>query len=216
MDTKQQAIVSYIATSGHTQNATAKLEAYILQSCNGEAPYCFEAVRSLVKLYLLYPAKSSTQHLAYACLLVLFNDKTNDELLALKYMMSSQSAQEEPIKTALQAYGHLVACQFLDFWKSMGDLQANSDKIIQQMTKKSASFMQERILAIFALTYKAAPSKLILTAIQSDTLPKQDFAKLEGDSVVFATTAENSKSKQVFKQGLNFESVHSLMSKLAQ
>lgn len=217
MEAKQQAILSFIATSGHSPKASTKLEEYIVESCKGAAPYCFEAIRSLVKLYLLYPTKASSNHLAYGCLLVLFNDKTNDQLLALKYMIGSQSAQEEPIKTILQCYDYFTACQFAKFWNSMGALQGNSDAIIQAMAKKSVPDMQERVLAVFALTYKVAPSTLILAAIESDTLPTtQTFATLDGDRVIFAATVDNTKSKQVFKQGLNFESVHSLMSKLAQ
>jgi hypothetical protein len=220
MDAKQQAIASFIATSGHTQAATTKLEECVMESCRGDAPYCgFEAIRSLVKLYLLYPAKSSAKHLAYACFLVLQYYETNDQLLALKYMIGNHpnNLQHEPLQTVLQAYDHLTSCRFADFWKAMASLQASSDTTIQSMAKNATVRLQGRILAIFALTYKDAPAQLVLTAIQAKNLPdQQTFAKLEANKVVFAATAENTKSKQVFKEGLNFDAVYSLMSKLAQ
>jgi hypothetical protein len=221
MDAKQQAIASFIAASSHTQAATTKLEEYLLESCRGQdAPYCgFDVIRSLVKLYLLYPAKSSAKNLSYACFLVLQHDDTNDQLLALKYMIGNHPSnlQYEPLQTVLQAYDHLTACRFADFWKAMAALQASSDTTLQSMAKNATVRLQERILAIFALTYKEAPAQLVLSAIQSKNLPNQQtFAKLEGDKVVFAATAENTKTKLVFKEGLNFDAVYSLMSKIAQ
>ena len=191
-----------------------KLEEYLEQACRGEAAFIFDAVRRLIKLYVLFPAssKATTKNMGYASLLTFV--KCNDNLLALRYLIPMAKQQQEPFKSVFQCSAYLTACNFADFWKTFVNLQTSDDVLVQKTSQAAVSHFQQTILEILALSYKKAPVSIILAALNVKTLPST--LSIEDDTVVFTATAENTKRERVYQEGINFGNVTLLLHKMGQ
>jgi len=220
--------VRSILTASYSPSSVPKLEEYLMAACRGDAPYIFDAVRTLVKLYQLFPSTSSPKNIGYACLLTLLqgycNDSSSTDLLALSYLIpvSSGVAKEEPCFTIFKCSEHLIACHFAEFWKVYASLQNSSDTVVQEMAAKFIPNIQAAILAVLALSYKEAPAAIVLTALNVDkvtavnSLKSPVVASISQDTVVFVATADNTKRQRVYQEGVGFSAVSSLLNKIAQ
>ena len=208
-------IKQLIKLDGYNPSKIPKLEEYLLQTCRGDAPYVFDGVRVLIKLYTLFPAKANDTNMAYACLVTFLNDR--DSLLALQYMIPMSTQKQEPSRTILSCSELLSACRYPEFWTAFESLQKSSDSVIQKMTQSSVSSLQSVILSTLALSYRKAPLPLVLRSLNSTALPTTKECTIEGkDTVVFAATANNTKRERAYQEGVNFSTVSGLLQKMAQ
>jgi hypothetical protein len=116
-----EAEIRALLVKSYSPAAVPKLEEYLEAACQGEAPYIFDAVRTLIKLYQLFPAAAAAnakKNIGYACLLALLRGENEDDLLALQYMIPTATQKEEPGASAHQCAALFRACLFADFWKT--------------------------------------------------------------------------------------------------
>lgn len=206
--------------------AVPKLEAYLESACRGDAPYNFDAVRTLVKLYQLFPAAAAAnakKNIGYACLLALLYGENQDDLLALQYMIPTATQKEEPCASVNRCASLFRACLFADFWQTFNStLVNNSDAVVQQVCQAAVPAVRQSILAVVALTYKEAPMAVVLAALGTDASVSSEIssspvvASVTADTVTFVATPDNSKRQRVFQEGVSFQTVSSLLHKMTQ
>jgi translation initiation factor 3 subunit K len=212
-------------------SAVPQLQAHVAAQAKGETPYLFDAIRVLIKLYQLYPdsattsdatTMSKTEAIALACLLALQQNMT--DFLALVYMIPPNTMQAEPCSVIQACADALDACQYDQFWTQLQKLQSCDMPSVAALAKQCVSAFQSNILSTLALTYRQAPSAVVLKALQLDSLAgvtalqhsAVEFVSASDNVVTFKATADNTKREQVFHQAVGFSAITSLMSKLAQ
>jgi hypothetical protein len=164
----------------------------------------FDAVRTLVKLYLLFPATYSPSKASRCFLLALLQYPSTD-LLALTYMTPN------PPKAILSAGDLLDACQFHDFWKVYDDLASDVD--LAPIVTGSRVSLQGSILNVLALTFISAPASVVLTCCNASSLKEANGTFLRShpavqsvtdDRVIFKPTSDNTKRQRVFQEGISY------------
>ena len=210
MAPSESEILTLLSSQSYSPSSAAPLEEYLAAQVAGEAPYMFDAVRTLVKIYQLFPDTKKDENIKSACMLALL-EYPNTDILALNYLIPP-SVDVSDIQTCAK---QLDACQFTEFWKS---LEAISDSKIKAMGQKSVKRFQEAIAQVLALTYQVAPLSVVSKALNTD----KDIAslavveKVEGDKVLFVKTSDNTKRERVYQEGVNFATVSSLLHKISQ
>jgi len=209
----------------YSPSMIAGLEDYLDAACRAQAPYVFDAVRTLIKLYQIFP-DSNLQNIGRCCCLAFLNNTNDDDtdLLALQYMIPSAVLQEqEPVVSVLKCSAAATACQFAAFWKAYDALlQYSADPAIAAMAQQSKPARQHAILGMLALSYQEAPTAIVLQAINVasvadlEQLQSPVVRAVSAETVTFASTADNTKRQRVFVEGATFQTVHSLLSKMAQ
>lgn len=137
-----------VLDNGYTPSAVPQLEAYLQLQMKQQAPYHGDAIRSLIKHYLLFPNTCNLNHVAEALLLAAMEFPNHADYIALSYMLphpasvagsSSSSSANSNSKQALdlassatpviatikECFAHLEACQFTKFWASYALLEKN-------------------------------------------------------------------------------------------
>ena len=220
-----EADVRVLLSGSYNLDMIAGLEDYVQAACEGQAPYVFDAVRTLVKLYQIFRPRASTANLGRCCCLAFVHGPDGDtQLLALQYMIPSIVLQEqEPIVTVLQCSATMTACQFTQFWKAYdGLLQYSADPILAGLARQSIAGRQQAILRMLALSYQTAPTALVLQAIQAASastlkqLSSTVVASVTDETVTWVSTPDNTKRQRVFVEGATFATVSALMGKLQQ
>jgi translation initiation factor 3 subunit K len=214
-------IRSLLAAQSYSANSLPQLEAYLAAVASGQAPYIFDANRTLVKLYQFYPKKSNEKNIAHACMLALLNYPATD-LLALSYLIPLATFTAEPFATIGKCSEQLDSCEFTEFWKTFALLQKSPDAAIQSLAASAVGKLQGSILSTLALSYKQAPALVVLTALNATAV--NDISQLKNsvvesvsqDTVVFVASADNTKRKRVYQEGVNFTAISSLMAKMGQ
>jgi hypothetical protein len=229
MSSFTEADVRTLLASSASPSLVPKFEEYLLAACSGRAPYLFDAVRVLVKLYQLFPPTLNVHNIGYACLLALVegycHDMNTTDLLAISYLLPPTSGvvHVEPCATIFQCYEHLTACHFTEFWQTYeGLLQYNTDPRLQQVAKDHIPALQQAIVGVLALTFKEAPTTTVLLALNVENiaavaaLKSPAIVSASDSSVVFVGTPDNTKRQRVYQEGVSFNAVSSLLNKMAQ
>jgi translation initiation factor 3 subunit K len=196
-------------------------EEYLAAQVSGDAPYIFDAVRTLVKLYQFFPEKKNETNVGHCCMLALLNYPTTD-LLALSYMIPTHAFTAEPMATIQTCSEQLDACNFTEFWKTFALLQKSADAAVAGMAKNMEGKLQGSILSTLALSYKEAPASVVLTALNVTSvnavtaLNNPTVESITADTVVFLASQDNTKRKRVYQEGVNFTAISSLMAKMGQ
>lgn len=214
MGWSEDEITKVVAQGGYTPAKIPKLEEYLLQVCSGDAPYVFDAVRVLVKLYLLFPSHSNATNMAYVSLATIINDM--DKLQALQYLIPMETQKQEPCRTIFECSELLSTCRYKEFWSTYDSLQQSSYPVIQKMAQSSVPKLQAAVLQTLALSYRNAPLPFVLQSLNTKSLPDQSLCSVSGDKVVFTATADNTKRERVYQEGISFSTVTSLLQKMAQ
>jgi translation initiation factor 3 subunit K len=209
---------TYISASSLPQ-----LEAYLAAQTSGDAPYMFDAVRTLVKLYQFFPEKSNSTNIGHCCMLALLNYPATD-LLALSYLIPLATFKLEPFATIQKCSEQLDSCEFIEFWKTFALLQKSDDAAIKGMATKHEGKLQSSILSTLALSYKEAPASVVLTALNITKIdaitalknPTVESISSDSKVVVFVASQDNTKRKRVYQEGVNFTAISSLMAKMGQ
>jgi translation initiation factor 3 subunit K len=214
---------SLLASQTYSASSLPVYEAYLAAQVSGNAPYIFDAVRTLVKLYQLFPEKKNEVNIGHCCMLALSNYPETD-LLALSYMIPTSTFTTEPMATIQKCSEQLDACNFIEFWKTFAVMQQSSDAAIKGManSKSMEGKLQGAILSTLALSYKEAPASVVLTALNVTSvnavtaLKNPTVESITADTVVFLASQDNTKRKRVYQEGVNFTAISSLMAKMGQ
>lgn len=203
----------------------AGLEDYVTAACEGQAPYVFDAVRTLVKLYQIFRSQSNTANLGRCCCFTFLHGQDDTQLLALQYLIPSTILKEPEslVAMVLECSAAATACQFADLWKSYEGLQNYSaDPAIAHLAKTSIPTLQQTVLRNLALTYHTAPTDLVLKAVNASSVSELEqisslvVASVTADEVIFVSTPDNTKRQRVFVEGATFNTVSALLAKNMQ
>ena len=210
-----------VISQGYYPSSVEPLEAYLNSMAKGDAPYLFDAVRTLVKLYQLYPETCDDEMKVARCLMLALLRYPATDLTALFYMVP-HILTREPFGTIRKCGEHLDACRFGDFWKEYAVLQSSGDAVVSGLAISSVEQLQKAILDALALSYKEAPASVVTSALNVDsvkaveTLKHSSVEKVSADSVVFVSTPDNTKRERVYQEGVTFATISSLLSKMSQ
>jgi hypothetical protein len=221
MTISESDIRSLVSNTSYSPLSIPKLEEYLLACCKGEVNYIFDAIRTLIKLYQLFPVPSSPSdnnssisnpnavaakairytNIGYACLLAMCEYPNTTDLLALSYMIPQIITLKEPCCTVYKCADQLKSCHFDEFWKLYQNSLLNStDPIARNVANRLIRRMQESILVVLALSYKVAPLRIVQKAIGADVVEYHDVIhKPSKDSVVESVQDQN----VIFKASLD-------------
>lgn len=197
-----------------------KFEEYVTAQVSGQIAYHSDSVRRLIKLYQLYPTTSNPEKVAQGCLLALLKYPEHTDFLALKYIIPTNIMNQEPCALIKTCFDQLESCQFSQFWESYEQIKSSS--LGGYLSDTTAKTIQGAILQVLSLTYKEAPSSVILPALKlssMDAVKALNHGSVESvsnDKVIFVPTGDNTKRQRLYQESLNFESISALMSKIAQ
>lgn len=192
MTVSESDIRSLVSNTSYSPLSISKLEEYLLACCNGEVIYMFDAIRTLVKLYQLFPIPTSPNdegvaasgnaattaktirytNIGYACLLALYEYPNSTDLLALSYMIPQMiTSLKEPCCNVYKCIDQLKLCQYNEFWKIYNNTLLNSmDPIVKKVSTRNIHRIQESIIYVIALTYKSASLTMVKKACGIDVI----------------------------------------------
>lgn len=205
MSVPSEAEIKTLMQSSYSPSQVGPLEDYVDAISAGNAPYMFDAVRTLVKLYLLFPATYNTSKVS-RCFLLAMAQYPGTDLLALTYMVPNAPG------AILQCGDLLDACQFQDFWK-LYDALPSTDPDLAPIVASSRVQLQRAVLSVLALTYQSAPASIVLSCCNSSSVKDAEATFLKShpavesvasDRVVFKPTTDNSKRQRVFQEGISY------------
>jgi hypothetical protein len=214
-------IRSLLTSQSYSASSVAPLEEYLAAQVAGEAPYVFDAVRTLIKLYQLFPETCNEQNIGRGYMLALL-EYPNTDLLALSYMVPQPILDKEYCATIQICASQLNSCKFTDFWKTFESLQKSGDAGIQSLAKRSVKRMQESVVQVLALTYKNAPVAVVLTALNIKSagditaLKSAAVESVDSEKVVFVPTVDNTKRQRVYQEAVDFSTISNLLMEIAQ
>ena len=199
----------------YSPSSAPQLESYVKAMSSNDAPYLFDAIRILIKLYQQHPSIAKSDVMAAGFMLALTQYPSTD-LLALSYLIPPAVLAAEPCASIQAAADQLQACQFATFWETC----QNTPALQTLLSAGARRRLQTAILSVLACTYKEAPTALVLQALQaSSTKDLEGEAAVESandTSVVFVSTADNTKRQRVYQKGVNFSTISSLLTEIAQ
>jgi hypothetical protein len=221
-----QALVD--SSSPYSPSNKPKLEAYLRAQATGNAAYSFEANRILMKLYQFFPTTASVDdkekernNSALALLLALLQYPNTTDFLALACIVPDRLKSQEPCASIVQCADALDGCQYVEFWKLWKNLEGNTPAAIACVPlAQHHAPLQVAIGGVLALTYRTAPLKLVLAALDTGDLTSRADLKalvesVDASNVYFVATPDNTKRNRVF-QDVDFSSISNLMSKIAK
>lgn len=245
-------IQTLLAESAYNPAITPQLEKYVRAQVSAvsstlvasESPnvqYCFDANRTLIKLYNFFPHLEGEQGInitALAAFLALLQFPDTD-FMALTCLIPERVQSLEPCATLVRCADLLESCQFSEFWPEFrklgipeygardGELTVSTDrKLLSNAVNGSTASDQIRsnMIKMLARTYRTAPLSLVLGALDlkcPDSLTafgsKVDggiVEKVENDTVTFVASADNTKRVgSSFKEGVSYDEVSVMMAK---
>jgi translation initiation factor 3 subunit K len=219
------------SSSPYSPSNKVKLEAYLRAQATGSAAYSFEANRILMKLYQFFPTTATAEdkekertNTALALVLALLQFPSTTGLLALSCVVPERLQTQEPCASILQCADLLDSCRFAEFWTAWKSLEGNPPAVIAAVPlSQYHAKLQVGICSVLALTYRAAPLKLVLAALDMATgtelTSRSDLAatigNVDASQVYFVATAANTKRHRVY-QDVDFTSISNLMAKISK
>ncbi|CAB9505990.1 factor 3 subunit K [Seminavis robusta] len=218
------------SASPYSPSNKVKLEAYLRAQATGNAAYSFEANRILMKLYQFFPTTATVDdkekertNSSLSLVLALLQYPNTTDLLALSCLIPERLKAQEPCASILQCAEYLDACQFTEFWNVWKSLETNTHAAIAAVPlTKHHAVLQAGICSVLALTYRTAPLKTVLAALDiasgAELTSRQDLVgidKADASNVYFGATADNTKRNRVF-QDVDFTSISNLMAKISK
>lgn len=104
----------------------------------------------------------------------------------------------------------LDSCRFAEFWTLYKTLESNESLL--PLVKSGTDHLCQSIASVLALSYRTAPLSVVTCALHTDNVAKY-VESVNGDTVSFAATADNTKRGRVFQEGVTFTEIATLMSK---
>jgi translation initiation factor 3 subunit K len=214
----KESVEALLTKSPYSASNQGVLEAYVIAQAKGECPYYMDANRSLLKLYQFSPQSANETNVSLILVLALLEFPSTD-LLALSYLVPERMQTAEPCATILKCADLLESCKFSDFWEAYGAMAG--DDQIKALVSASREPLQRAIIEVLALSYRTSSLSKVLAAsnlTSGDDLSKLKHACVEsvgGDKVVFVASADNTKRKRVFQEGVNFGAIATMMAKVS-
>jgi len=87
-----------------------------------------------------------------------------------------------------------------------------SDGTLGSLVKSSKEKLCKSIAGVLALSYRAAPLTFVQAALNEQDVSKY-AEKVDGDTVYFPSTADNTKRDRVFQEGVTFGEISTLINK---
>jgi hypothetical protein len=231
-----------VLTKSYSASSIPSLEEYLLATCRGESPYVFDAVRTLIKLYQLFPVSPSNddtstmsnrkKNTGYACVLAM----QHHDFLALSFLIpkapnssaassSSTEAENVVVAASIRCSSLLDACLFAEFWKKYNESFLSSTskdentEMLAALARSAIRTLQQTILATLALVYKEAPLQFVMDSLnvqRAEEIPVGNgvVESLTAATVVFSASADNTKRQRVYQEGVSFSTVSALMQKM--
>lgn len=211
-------ITSLLESSAYSAESIPQLAAYVQAQASGAAPYSFAANRALTKLYQIFPDKEDESTIARVLLLSLLEFPSTD-LLALSCLIPERVQTSGSCEAVLRCFDLLDSCQFAAFWTAFDALKEGSDETFTSLAARATEKLSKSIAGVLALSYRSAAASMVVAACNvksADALASyESVERVEGDSVTFVATAENTKRDRVFQEGVGFDAISSLMTKAA-
>jgi CSN8/PSMD8/EIF3K family len=104
----------------------------------------------------------------------------------------------------------LDSCQFAQFWTLYKTLESNESLL--PMVESGTDRLCQSIATVLALSYRTAPLSVVTSALHTDNVAKY-VESVNGDTVSFPATPDNTKRGRVFQEGVTFTEIATLMSK---
>mmetsp|Transcript_1690 Transcript_1690/g.2889 ORF Transcript_1690/g.2889 Transcript_1690/m.2889 type:complete len:247 (-) Transcript_1690:112-852(-) len=228
-------VLALLEDSAYNPAIVNQLEAYaksqvetLYLSSGGKAAYFFDANRTLAKLYQFFPHLADNSNYALILLLALLEFPSTD-FSALGYLVPERMQEIEPAVTLVRCSDLLEQCQFAEFWNTFRPLVLSEEapELLKSAVASPSAVnkLRRSILGLLALTYRAAPMSVVLPAldmretselskfVSDDPDVKAIVEKVDGESVTFFATASNTKRDKVFKEGVSFVSVSTMINK---
>lgn len=185
-------IQTLLSDSAYDPTICPKLEAYVraqvsavastLVASESDVQYCFDANRTLIKLYQFFPHLEGELGMtitALAAFLALLQFPETD-FMALSCLIPERVQSMEPCATLVRCAELLESCSFKDFWPEFrklgipeygardGETVVSADrKLLSNAVNGSTASNQIRsnMIKMLARTYRSAPLKLVLAAL---------------------------------------------------
>mmetsp|Transcript_21175 Transcript_21175/g.39535 ORF Transcript_21175/g.39535 Transcript_21175/m.39535 type:complete len:228 (-) Transcript_21175:66-749(-) len=213
-------VESLLSKGSYKTSNQSTLEAYVEAQAAGEGEYYFEANKALLKIYQFLPTKTDPSKVVLILLLGLLEYPSTD-LLAFSYLVPERLQTAEPrVASVLECSRLLDSCKFAEFWEAFGKMDSGDDENLKALIGRSTAVLQRGILQVLALTYKSASLSKVLASLKlsssDEVLKLKDpcIASIEGDTVTFVSTAENTKRNRVFRDGLSYGAIANMMAKV--
>ena len=87
-----------------------------------------------------------------------------------------------------------------------------SDGTVGSLVKSSKERLCKAIAGVLALSYRSAPLAFVQAALDEQDVSKY-VEKVDGDTVYFPSTADNTKRDRVFQEGVTFSEISTLIHK---
>lgn len=233
-DLTKDAIEAKLAQNPGGASNLAMLEAFVAVQVASAAAndgslsstYSLTANRTLLKLYQFQPAQSDPCKAAtlLALSLVASYSTGGTDVMALVYLLPERILRAEPCATALKCYHLLDSCQFTEFWKVWatlpGDIAVGDPTLLSKVVNGAQSQLRRAILQVWAVTYKSAPLGKVLEALNLKTVDELQALQepcveaVNGDTIVFVATSNNTKRERVFQEGLGYAAIAEMMAKV--
>mmetsp|Transcript_24625 Transcript_24625/g.53098 ORF Transcript_24625/g.53098 Transcript_24625/m.53098 type:complete len:270 (-) Transcript_24625:60-869(-) len=186
-------IQTLLSESAYDPSVCPKLEAYVraqvsavastlVASESPDVQYCFDANRTLIKLYQFFPHLEGELGItitALAAFLAMLRFPETD-FTALSCLIPERVQSMEPCATLVRCAELLESCQFSDFWPEFrklgipeygareGETVVSADrKLLSNAVNGSSASSQIRsnMIKMLARTYRSAPLSLVLAAL---------------------------------------------------
>jgi translation initiation factor 3 subunit K len=215
-------VESLMAKGSYKTSNQSTLEAYADAQATGEGEYYFEANKALLKIYQFLPKSGDPNKVALVLLLAMLEyPSASTDWLSLSYLIPERLQKTEPITTALRCNKLLDACDFVEFWKKFGTINASGDKYIEALVGRATEVLQKGILEAMALTYRSASLEKVLANLNMDASSAATLSQIpcvesvEGGIVVFVAATDNTKRSRVFQEGVSYGAIANMMSTVA-
>jgi len=109
-----EALRELVQQKPYDRTSIAKLEEFVASAVKNEQ-YDFEIVKSLLKLYGVYPEEIKIDVVANVLVLALMRLPSTD-FLNLACLVPHKLQKKEPLKSIFTCADHLDRCQFVEFW----------------------------------------------------------------------------------------------------
>lgn len=202
----------------YTQEKVKPLEEYLLQQV-ADGSYDFEANKTLLKLYLLYPPLANQEKVETILLKALLNLPATDFTLLL-YILPEKLQTDETVLTIKDAAEALETARYANFWSIL-----NSRGPVFAAIPTWKDDIRKIILVVHAATYQSVDKAHIadgvgLTGAELETFLKAQanggvVASVEEDRVVFAANKENQPRVRKFKEKVDLQNMLGILNRLA-
>lgn len=185
-------IQTLLKESAYNPAVCRHLEAYVRAQASAvasalaasESPdvrYCFDANRTLIKLYQFFPHLEGEPGMAVTALAVFLAllRFPNTDFAALSCLVPERVQSTEPCATLVRCAELLESCRFDEFWPEFrklgipeygameGNVVSNDRRLLSDAVNGSSATRQIRsnIIRMLAMTYRSAPLGVVLAAL---------------------------------------------------